>query len=55
MQHALGSLDVIYAHSRTATFLSTRFSDGVVNARGYDDRGSEAHPPINISAARLCC
>ena len=38
-QHALGSLDVIYAHSRTASFLSTRFPDGVVNDRGYDDRG----------------
>ena len=38
-QHALGSLDVIYAHSRTASFLSTRFPDGVVNDRSYSDRG----------------
>ena len=38
-RHALDSLDVIYAHSRTASFLSTRFPDGVVNDRGYDDRG----------------
>ena len=38
-RHALGSLDLIYAHSRTASFLSTRFPDGVVNDRSYDDRG----------------
>ena len=38
-KHALSSLDVIYAHSRTASFLSTRFPDGVVNDRGYHDRG----------------
>ena len=44
-QHALGSLDVIYAHSRTASFLSTRFPDGVVNDRGYDDRGCVCTQP----------
>ena len=38
-KHSLDSLDVIYAHSRTASFLSTRFPDGVVNDRSYDDRG----------------
>ena len=38
-RHALGSLDVVYAHSKTFSFLSTRFPKGVVNARGYDQRG----------------
>ena len=67
-QHALGSLDVIYAHSRTASFLSTRFPDGVVNDRGYDDRGcacTHAHTrglagrerprtPLPLLVTRLC-
>ena len=38
-RHALGSLDVVYAHSKTFSFLSTRLPDGLVNARGYSDRG----------------
>ena len=38
-KHSLDSLDVIYAHRLTASFLSTRFPDGVVNDRGYDARG----------------
>ena len=49
-QHALGSLDVIYAHSRTASFLSTRFPDGVVNDRGYDDRGCVCTTHTNTRA-----
>ena len=38
-RHSLDSLDVIYAHRLTASFLSTRFPDGVVNDRSYSDRG----------------
>ena len=58
-KHALGSLDVIYAHSRTASFLSTRFPDGVVNDRGYDDRGCVSTHTRGLAGrerphARLC-
>lgn len=38
-QHALGNLDVVYAHSRLATFLSTRVPCGIELDRGYDERG----------------
>ena len=38
-RHALGSLDVVYAHARTASFLSTRLPEGAGVGRGYDDRG----------------
>merc|ERR1712185_225158 len=38
-RHALGSLDVIYAHKEMATLLSTRVPTGVEVARSYDDRG----------------
>ena len=38
-KHALGSLDVIYAHSAMASFLSTVAPIGVPLHRGYDSRG----------------
>ena len=33
-RHALGSLDVIYAHKQLASLLSTRLPNGVVLDRG---------------------
>ena len=38
-RHALGNLDVIYAHSSLASMLSTRLPPGVIIDRGYEDRG----------------
>ena len=38
-KHALGSLDVIYAHKAMASFLSTVAPIGVPLDRGYDSRG----------------
>ena len=34
LRHALGSLDVIYAHKHLASLLSTRLPNGVVLDRG---------------------
>ena len=38
-RHALGSLDVVYAHKGLMSLLSTRVPEGVEVDRTYEDRG----------------
>ena len=38
-RHALGSLDVVYAHKGLMSLLSTRVPEGVEVDRSYEDRG----------------
>ena len=51
-RHALGSLDVIYAHRGLASFLSTRLPEGVIVDRGYGDRGWCARRRRALARAR---
>lgn len=57
-QHALFSLDVIYAHRGAVSLLSTKLPDGI-NSRGYNDRGwttferRQGKPLLESARARL--
>ena len=44
-RHALGSLDVVYAHKGLMSLLSTRVPEGVEVDRSYEDRGWSVAPP----------